>query len=192
MKKTRGFKAVFLLFATIMIFTSCGPKIDDPETVVNKALTAIKTLDYETASTYFNSDDFQVDETTSEDQGLNDETISKLFESIQYEIVSSEVSDTTATVNATIKAINMSAVISDYVSEAMLYIFSDLTEEELNTKYNEILLNSMNKNAENLIEKNVDISLTKSDTGWLIDVNDSLLDAITGGTYSLTQSFNIE
>lgn len=192
MKKTRGFKAVFLLFATIMIFTSCGPKIDDPETVVNKTLTAIKTLDYETASTYFNSDDFQVDETTSEDQGLNDETISKLFESIQYEIVSSEVSDTTATVNATIKAINMSAVISDYVSEAMLYIFSDLTEEELNTKYNEILLNSMNKNAENLIEKNVDISLTKSDTGWLIDVDDSLLDAITGGTYSLTQSFNIE
>ena len=149
-------------------------------------------MDYETASTYFNSDDFQVDETTSEDQGLNDETISKLFESIQYEIVSSEVSDTTATVNATIKAINMSAVISDYVSEAMLYIFSDLTEEELNTKYNEILLNSMNKNAENLIEKNVDISLTKSDTGWLIDVDDSLLDAITGGTYSLTQSFNIE
>lgn len=175
--------AVILSVALVLSMAACGSKIDPPETVVNNALTAFKASDFETAAKYFNEDPEAAinDAESEEDAAFADEFTTTILGSLAWEIVSSEEDGDTATVKTKIKAIDMSLAISDYISQAFAYIFSDLSEEELDAKYSEILLNSIKNHTDDLKETEVDIKLNKTDSGWIINMDDEFMDAILGG-----------
>lgn len=183
--------AVILSAALVLSLAACGPKIDPPETVVNNALTAFKASDFETAAKYFNEDPKTAinDAENEEDTALADEFTATILGSLEWEIVSSEENGDTAAVKTKIKSVDMSLVISDYISQAFAYIFSDLSEEELDSKYSEILLNSIKNHTDDLKETEVDIKLNKADGGWIINMDDELVDAILGGMLTAFSGF---
>lgn len=198
MKKIKNTIAIVLTIILAASLSACGAKIDPPETVVDKALTALKASDFDTAAMYFDTDIWaSIGKNTADNENSNEihnEDINKqiiqiLMDNLQYTIVLSEENDDTAVVTVKIKNINMADVMQDYLSEALNYVFSDISADELETKLNELLINSMDKNTENLIENEVDLTLNKTETGWIIAVDTSFVDAITGGIANMAESF---
>lgn len=198
MKKIKNTIAIVLTIILAASISACGAKIDPPETVVDKALTALKASDFDTAAMYFDTDiGASIGKNTADNENsneihnedINNQIIQILMDNLQYTIVSSEESDDTAVVTVKIKNINMADVMQDYLSEALNYVFSDISADELETKLNELLISSMDKNTENLVENEVDLILNKTETGWIIAVDTSFVDAITGGTATMAESF---
>lgn len=180
--------AVIVTLLMSLSLAACGQKIDPPDKVVENALTALKVSDFETAKTYFDVDpEESISEAETEQE---DEIMVNIMQNLQYTIISTEENDDTATVKASIKNTNMSSVMSDYISEAFTYAFSNLSDEEMDQKFTEILNTSLENNKDNLLEKEVDITLTKGETGWIITMNDDLIDAITGGMLTIANNFS--
>ena len=116
--------------------------------------------------------------------------MNSLMESLSYTIVSTEESADTATVKVNIKAIDMSLVMSDYISQAFTLAFSGIAEDELQQKMLEVFSTALENNKENLIEREVDVALTKGENGWVITMSNELADAITGGLLTVADSFS--
>lgn len=182
--------SVILTVVMLLSLVACGEKIDPPDKVVGNALTAIKSSDFETAKKYFDTNPEETLDAAEDDQ--SDEIKTKLMQGLEYSIISTNVNGDTATVKANIKNINMATVISDYISQAFEYAFSGLSEDELDEKFLDILSTSMDKNKDNLLEKEVDIQLTKGENGWIITMNDDLSDAITGGMLTMAKNFGAD
>lgn len=164
MKRIKNTIAIVLTIILAVSLSACGAKIDSPETVVDKALTALKASDFDTAAMYFDTDiGASIGKNTADNENsneihnedINNQIIQILMDNLQYTIVSSEENDDTAVVTVKIKNINMADVMQDYLSEALNYVFSDISADELETKLNELLISSMDKNTENLVEKEV-------------------------------------
>lgn len=198
MKRIKNTIAIVLTIILAASLSACGAKIDPPETVVDKALTALKASDFDTAAMYFDTDIWaSIGKNTADNENsneihnedINKQIIQMLMDNLQYTIVLSEENDDTAVVTVKIKNINMADVMQDYLSEALNYVFSDISADELETKLNELLINSMDKNTENLIENEVDLTLNKTEIGWIIAVDTSFVDAITGGIANMAESF---
>ena len=128
--------------------------------MADKALTALKASDFDTAAMYFDTDiGASIGKNTADNENsneihnedINNQIIQILMDNLQYTIVSSEENDDTAVVTVKIKNINMADVMQDYLSEALNYVFSDISADELETKLNELLISSMDKNTENII-----------------------------------------
>ena len=84
----------------------------------------------------------------------------------------------------------MSLVMSDYISQAFTLAFSGIAEDELQQKMLEVFSTALENNKENLIEREVDVALTKGENGWVITMSNELADAITGGLLTVADSFS--
>ena len=114
---------------------ACGAK-EGPDTAVSNYLNAIKAQDFKTASNYV---DVEYDELSGENEDEQSSAMmNSLMESLSYTIVSTEESADTATVKVNIKAIDMSLVMSDYISQAFTLAFSGIAEDELQQKMLEV------------------------------------------------------
>ncbi len=178
-------KILAISFIFIMSFSciSCGEKIDPPETVVTNYLNALQSQDIETAKTFVSEEDGQILGET-EDEELASEMLT-ILQTLSFNVVSTEVNDSTATVKTTIKNIDMKPVMGDFVSELFSLAFSGLDEEALEAKQTEAFANALEANKDTTIEKEVDIQLEKTETGWLIIPDETLADGITGGLLSV-------
>ena len=162
---------------------------DPPEKVVANYLNALKSNDLETAKTFASKEDDQIF-TEIEDGELAYQTLA-ILETLSFNIISTEVNDSTATVKAKVKNIDMDPVIGNFISEFVSLSFSNLEEginldeETLKTKQKEIFFNAIEANKDTTIETEVDIQLVKSKTGWLIVRSEELEDGITGGLLSI-------
>ena len=166
---------------------ACGAK-EGPDTAVSNYLNAIKAQDFKTASHYV---DVEYDELSGENEDEQSSAMmNSLMESLSYTIVSTEESADTATVKVNIKAIDMSLVMSDYISQAFTLAFSGIAEDELQQKMLEVFSTALENNKENLIEREVDVALTKGENGWVITMSNELADAITGGLLTVADSFS--
>ena len=166
---------------------ACGAK-EGPDTAVSNYLNAIKAQDFKTASNY---GDVEYDELSGENEDEQSSAMmNSLMESLSYTIVSTEESADTATVKVNIKAIDMSLVMSDYISQAFTLAFSGIAEDELQQKMLEVFSTALENNKENLIEREVDVALTKGENGWVITMSNELADAITGGLLTVADSFS--
>jgi hypothetical protein len=162
---------------------------DPPEKVVSNYLNALKGIDLETAKTFVSREDDQIF-TEIEDGELAYQMLT-ILETLSFNIISTEVNDSTATVKAKVKNIDMDPVIGNFISEFVSLSFSNLEEginpdeETLKTKYKEIFSNALVANKDTTIETEVDIQLVKSKTGWVIVRSEELEDGITGGLLSI-------
>lgn len=183
-------KSLAVLFTFIMAFSciSCGEKIDPPEKVVASYLDALKNGDLTSAKAYVNEENDEILSET-EDESTNT-LINSILKNLTYKVVSTEVKDSTATVKATIKNIDMKTVMGEVFSELLSLAFSGLDADALETKQNEAFAKALEANKDTLKETEVTIQLEKKETGWIIIPTEDLADGITGGLLSYADDLN--
>lgn len=185
-------KLVALLSTMVLMFSFVGcSSMESPETAVTNYLTAFQTIDLETLAKYSGAtDEAASSETTTSVEDLTSEELGKkLMGNMTFEILSSEKDGDTATVTASITNTDLFTVISDSFSKMLPLAFSGLSDEEMETSMNHILLSAIDSNKDKTVTKEVTIHLEKGENGWIIVPDDPLLDAITGGAVSVAESF---
>lgn len=186
-------KLVALLSTMVLMFSFLGcSSMESPETAVTNYLTAFQTIDLETLAKYSGAtDEAASSETTTSVEDLTSEELGKkLMGNMTFEILSSEKDGDTATVTASITNTDLFTVISDSFSKMLPLAFSGLSDEEMETSMNHILLSAIDSNKDKTVTKEVTIHLEKGENGWIIVPDDPLLDAITGGAVSVAESFS--
>lgn len=182
---------VFLIIFLIFGLVGCSSG-ESPEQAVKNALDALKVADIEKASKYINYDEL-TDETQSEDKAAtvdSEEMLKLILKNLSYNVKSSSINGNSATVNAEIINTDMSKIIADFIHQAFAFIFSGLTEEQLDKKYLEIFTDLMNRNDNKTVTNTVEIQLSKTEDSWKINVSDELADAIFGGLHSAAENMN--
>lgn len=186
--------ALTIVFVMSFCCISCGEKIDPPEKVVANYLNALKSKDLETAKTYVNEENDEILSET-EDEELANEMLT-ILESLSFNVVSTKVNDSTATVKTTIKNIDMKPVMGEVISELFSLAFSNVDEETMEIKQKEAFANALEANKDTTIETEVEIQLEKTEAGWLIIPDEELADGVTGGLLSvgedLVDSFGLD
>lgn len=185
-------KLVALLSTMVLMFSFVGcSSMESPETAVTNYLTAFQTINLETLAKYSGAtDETASSETSTSVEDLTSEELGKkLMGNMTFEILSSEKDGDTATVIASITNTDLFTVISDSFSKMLPLAFSGLSDEEMETSMNNILLSAIDSNKDKTVTKEVTIYLEKGENGWIIVPDDPLLDAITGGAVSVAESF---
>ena len=185
-------KLVVLLSTMVLMFSFVGcSSMESPETAVTNYLTAFQTIDLETLAKYSGAtDEATSSETTTSVEDLTSEELGKkLMGNMTFEILSSEKDGDTATVTASITNTDLFTVISASFSKMLPLAFSGLSDEEMETSMNHILLSAIDSNKDKTVTKEVTIHLEKGENGWIIVPDDPLIDAINGGAVSVAESF---
>ena len=189
MNKNIKIIAHLLLISTIVLsLTSCG-EINKAETTINNTFTALKELDFETASTYINVDEIMESDNSDESLDLDSKLfMENLFGKLEHEIVSSEKIDkNTVIVKTKITAIDMKPILTEYFGKALQYAFENAfanpqpSEEETNKKMAEMFVECVSKENLAKITNEVDVKVVKVDKKWKIESTDELSNALLGG-----------
>lgn len=185
-------KILCLALVVVLAFglVGCGSG-ESAEQAVGNALDAIKSMDKEGIEKYIDYDELVEAEKSDEEADLESEEMIKLvFEKLEYNIVSSEKNGDTALVTTEITNINMAKVFGEFIMEAFSLAFSDIEEEEMNSKMMEIFTNLINREDNEMVTITVDINLKKINDEWKIDMSDELSNAIFGGMVEAMDSLS--
>lgn len=203
MKKYSKIISLIIVMATMVtMLTGCG-EIKKAETTINNTFTALKSLDFETASDYINVDEIMKSEDEENDTLSLDENVfmENLFGKLEYEIVSSEKIDkNTVVVKTKITAVDMKPVLGEFFGKALQYAFASAfsnpqpSEEETNQKMEEMFIECVSKEDLAMVTNEVDIKVIKVDKKWKIESAEELSNALLGGlakaAEELGNSFN--
>ena len=196
----RHIAIVLAVFTAIFFLGGCS-SAPSPTEVTDTFLQALKSQDGEAMATVYSGVDLDILEAASEsedesseesaDTGLEavyeDQMLPKMLD-FDYEISNEQINDDKATVDVKFTTYRIgdafTAFFSDYISQAFMLAFSDVSEEELDSLATTILSGKLADLTEKTYEKTVTISLTKVDDKWMVDKiqdGDDIIDAITGG-----------
>ncbi len=205
MQKTKkiAITIIFLIAALIltMLTTACTLGAEKPEKTVSNALDAIKKQDEKKMVKYITYEElmnFEDTESEESKEAFDNQEIMKLFfKNLDYKIKSTKTKDNEATVKTQITNIDMKTVMQQYLTEAFQIAFADafttdgteLSEEQINQKFEQILIDKMSAKDLQTITTEVEIKLQKKDNKWKIQLDDKLQDAITGGLLTSLSSF---
>ncbi len=182
-------KLLTTLLALFMVLslTACG----------NKAESTVKTfLDNCKKG---NLEEFFVDEDELSEEEYG-EFLKALLQHMDYKIEKSEkISDDEYIVTTTITTIDMSTAFTDiftsYFNWAVTQAMSgtEVSDEELTAKFKELLNQAIEDNKDTTKSFTVDIKVEKNDEGkWEIDMEETLVDALTGGFISSASNFSLD
>lgn len=163
---------------TVVSISGCTQKTETVEQSINKAITALKSQDEKNIKKYF-----AITEEDIEDNNLyNDEDkelLKKYFKKLECKVISSEISkDSVATAKVEITNFDMTDVMKEFFN-VMMNNSQELDDDEaLN-----YLVECIDK-SEKTKSFSLDLNLVKSDNIWKLSLDDSLLDALTGGVMS--------
>lgn len=184
--------SVLLVLCLCFVLAACGG--EKPETAVANLLEAIKNGDNETIEKYLPSEDFDAG---ADEVGLGEEEIAEyLFSKLTYEIKGSNVSGDTASVDVELTTLDMPAVFGSYITEmlslAMENAFKSegeaLSEEELDEKSKQALINLMTAEDAKTVTKTVGFQLEKNKKSWRVKNSKEVADAVMGGLISALES----
>ncbi len=185
------------------VSVSSQPSFPTPEQNLDEAFSALKNGDFEQLQTYIFSDGAPVelndgfDLTMMEQYDIDPEMLSdatdiitnSLYQHLDYEVLDSEIISDKARLTVSLTTPDGEALIETFINEfATLYaknLFSGGSNpEEL---AGEVIL-SMLENLDTLCERKTTtqtvINMVKGEEHWLIEADEELLDAITGGSIS--------
>ncbi len=198
----KSIASLLLILTMVLSLTGCG-EIKKAETTINNTFTALKSLDFETASDYINVDEIMKSEDEENDTLSLDDNVfmENLFGKLDYEIISSEKIDkNTVVVKTKITAVDMKPVLGEFFGKALQYAFANAfsnpqpSEEETNKKMEEMFIECVSKEDLTMVTNEVDIKVVKVDKKWKIESADELSDALLGGlakaAEELGNSFN--
>ncbi|MHC1721581.1 MAG: hypothetical protein AB9836_00100 [Aminipila sp.] len=188
-------KKLSLLIVLVLCFTlfSCV-KQPTPTDVANSYLSALKTEDAEQMSKLYAGEVSDMSfETASDDMSDSYseeflETLVSKFKSFEYKTSNEVIDGDKATVDVTIKTYKIGdafkTAISSYIQEGLALAFSGASDEEMNTLMEDQFNKAINE-ATFDYESTVQLSLTKTEDGWIIDEfdenNPEVFNALTGG-----------
>ena len=174
-------KLLVMLLALIMCFgmAACGQK-DSP----SDALKA----DMENAKS--GAEDLMGDLDDSLGEEAGQAFIDKMLD-FDYKLGEESVAGDTATVETTITTYPFgdifSQVLTDYITEAFSNL--DMTEEEGQQLMASLMTEALDK-AEKSYETTVTVNLAKEDGQWVVQEDDALANALTGGIYDMANSYS--
>ena len=203
MKKYSKIISLIIVMATMVtMLTGCG-EMKKAETTINNTFTALKALDFETASDYINVDEIMKSEDEENDTLSLDDNVfmENLFGKLEYEIISSEKIDkNNVIVKTKITAVDMKPVLGEFFAKALQYAFANAfanpqpSEEETNKKMEEMFVECVSKEDLAMVTNEVDIKVIKVDKKWKIESADELSNALLGGfeqaAEEISNSFN--
>jgi hypothetical protein len=179
---------------TKLVITQQVYSEDSPEHTVTEVLNALKIMDKKTVENHFTQEELFAIE--KKENNFNNKEIEKLFfKNLDYKIKSSSADGDTAIVKTEITNLDMKSIMGEYISSAMglamLNAFttdgSAISEEELNIKTEEMLINMLSRADNKKVTTTVDIKLSKNENEWRIDIQEDLQDALTGGTIAFRE-----
>ncbi|MCT8978856.1 DUF4352 domain-containing protein [Clostridium sp. CX1] len=174
---------------TLVVFTltlvACGPK---PDATVKNFFDAVKKADVNSMATYVKKD-VKKDIFKFED-AEQEKLVKAILPKVSYEIVSSTVEGSNATVKAKVTSLDLPRIYSKIVADLMPSLFASALSNKADDAKAQLLqsfLNAINDPNATKTTTDVDIKLVKGDKGWLIEPTDDLLGALTG---NLNKAFN--
>lgn len=198
LQKGLHMKKIFLiLISTLLVFTlaSCSSK-ETPKEVVEKGITAIKDLNLIQIQKYFDTDEIS-DENDIFGQDFDVENLEifrLMTKNLTYEIIDANTDDKVATVKAKITNFNMTIIMREFISKALILAFEQIGEAEVDDeamqeKMEDLLIELLSKEDNEMITTEVDIKLNEVEGEWKIDLNDDLVNALFGGLSSVVDEF---
>lgn len=170
-----------MLFAVFL--TACGGSGGTPEQTVSRALDAMKKADFKTAGQYFaDNTGNQVNQMDGEAEGAK-----LLVNQLTYKIKETSVNGDQAVVKTEITNIDVTAVMGEYVKQAMAEALSSLGSDKqaAESDPDRLLTELLSKPDNKKVTTTVDVSLVKGEDGWKINGGETLLVAIIGGLANL-------
>ena len=190
--------AVLLAVVMCSALFACGSS-PTPSDVVKTYLDAVKAQDQEAAAKVYAGDagDAQFDASAlSGEDGLSEEfgkSMGEKLAAFEYTVKDETVDGDKATVNVSLKTYNFgevfSAAMNDYLSQAITLLFSNASEDEINSLMEKIFTEKLDA-ATLTYESDATIALTKTDDGWMIDEfgsDSDFLNAMSGGMVDYLQ-----
>ena len=194
----KSIASLLLILTMVLSLTGCG-EIKKAETTINNTFTALKSLDFETASDYINVDEIMKSEDEENDTLSLDDNVfmENLFGKLDYEIISSEKIDkNTVVVKTKITAVDMKPVLGEFFGKALQYAFANAfsnpqpSEEETNKKMEEMFIECVSKEDLAMVTNEVDVKVVKVDKKWKIESAEDLSDALLGGLAKAAEELN--
>ena len=197
MKKTL---CLGLAIAMALGLAGCAQR-ESAQSVVQKAIDSVKTMDVETMQSYWGNDQFKDIDNSGADAESDDESLSMMtlfVKNLDYQIIESNEEKETATVKVQITNLDMSSIMSDFMSEAfkeaLSYAFlpeeQRPTDEDMNKMSNDILTNLLEREDNPKVTNTVDITLSLRDNQWVINPSADAVDAMLGGISSFSETMN--
>jgi len=188
-KKTCIFVALVLILSSML--TACGSK-ETPEQAVTSALNAVKNSDVDTAQKYFDQDNlFVVDPETG--KAVTDEENARLVLSkLNFKVLSSSIDGDTAVVKTEISNIDISSIAMEYFQQVMQLSADDnfdenANDEEIEAQLKKMLTDLLSRDDDTMTTSAIDITLSRHEDSWKINVTDDLKDAVLGGAISVAE-----
>lgn len=185
LKNNKGGKIVkkllglLLAFTMVISLTACGQK---PEKAVDEFL---KNCQKGKLPSYYQ---------TYEQDEQSEELIKIILSRMTYKIEdTNQISDNEAQVTVKITSIDMRTaminVISDYMSWTMNQMLSGYyDQEQYDNKLMELFSKAIEDNKDKTVTFTINVKVIKNSSGkWEVNVEDTLVDALTGGLYSSIQ-----
>ncbi|MEH7128739.1 hypothetical protein V7103_11080 [Neobacillus drentensis] len=188
-------KKTFIFMTTIIIafsLTACNLFGPSPDEVATDFLTSVQKGDWEKASKYVNNKDSK--KTLKELTSSKDEEtkfIQDIFKKMSFTVGKVNEADKKATVESTIKTVDtkiiLGTIIQEAMQEALAQAFSGeetddaAVEKEMTNK----LIAGVNEPSAKKVTNKVKINLVKVNGDWKVDVDQELLNALTGGLTSI-------
>ena len=187
MKKFKQITSLLLAFVLAFAFVSCGDNaVEEAEKTVHNMFTALKALNLEALNNFVEDSEDITDTDDALLTGNTEALLKAMFGGVEYKIISSEkVDEDTVNVKTSITAIDMKPVFQDFFASAMQLAFtsavSDMSEDELTIKMEEMLLEKITAPDLDKITTEVILEVSKEDGVWKVDADDAFVNAIMGG-----------
>ncbi|PKM72820.1 MAG: hypothetical protein CVU91_07275 [Firmicutes bacterium HGW-Firmicutes-16] len=189
-----------LALSMSLVLVACGPK-ESAESVVKNAIESVKNMNVESMQSYWGDDQFKdvnSEESSAESDAESLAMMGLIVKNLDYEIMDANEEKDTATVKVQITNLDMSKLMSEFVSQALSEVLSyaflsedqQPSEEELNKKYMDMMTTLLDREDNPKVTNTVDITLTLVDNQWVITPNEDAVDAMLGGISSFSDAMN--
>ena len=185
MKKTVK-RLAALVFAAVLVFAlaGCTPE-KKAEKAVSTFLNGLKVLNIEESLACVEATEDVENSFFGENMKMYAEP---LLGRMEYVITGSEkVDKNTVNVNLSITNVDMSPVLNEFLASALEYAFSTMsadpapTEEEIQAKLTEILLETLDKEGRAMVTNDVTVTVKNIDGDWKVTMDGTFVNAILGG-----------
>ena len=112
---------------------------------------------------------------------------SGIFDHLDYQFVSETLEDNRAYLRVNVSALDFTRLMETVISEALFWVFVEMTEEELYALVNELLIEKMSAENAPVVTNEVTIVLELRNNAWQIVPDDALFDGVTGGVLSFAE-----
>ena len=194
MKKMLALLCTALLLAGVL--TGCGGSLSRPQKTANTFFHAVQTLDVDAINACGENGSLiewdMVQKTDGGDAQQLTTFLRALAAKMTYTITDTEITDTQATVRATVQyadaAMLVKSTMTDVMAQMMMSLFSDEAEIDGQAQFYDTLLQNVETESPTMQAVDVALPMVKTDDGWRIrEMPEDLFPVLTGNTIEALQ-----